>query len=472
MLLTITYRGKDAKDLGYLLHKNPGRPQSVPLNYGVARVFYPVAEDHVCTAALLLDINPVDLARGREVKAETTGLFADVNDRPYTASSFLSTAIARVYGTALSGRCDKKPGLAKSRLDLTAEITMLPCHGGAGQIEDIFTPLGYSVATESFPLDEKFEGWGLSRYHNVTLTGRQRLADLLAHLYVLIPVLDNAKHYWIGEEEIEKLLRRGAGWLEPHPMKEFIISRYLKRKRIYIDSALQRLLRLNGSENAEGAGDGMTASPDAPARKNEDEPGRSLNRLRLNRVVDALKSSGAARALDLGCGEGRLLELLLREKQFEYIAGMDVSCAALERARERLHTERMRDRKRSRINLFQGSLCYHDKRLEGFDAFSLVEVVEHIDPGRLGVFEKIVFSCTAPTTVVLTTPNREYNELWRSGLVGGLRHADHRFEWTRAEFRNWAARVAEDHGYTVRFPEIGEVDLRLGAPTQMGVFTK
>jgi 3' terminal RNA ribose 2'-O-methyltransferase Hen1 len=486
MLLTITYRGPNATDLGYLLHKNPGRPQSVQLNYGVAHVFYPVAEDDVCTAALLLDVNPIDLARGRRGKGKGKdgygGLFDYVNDRPYVTSSFVSTAIARVYGTALSGRCDAKPELAEMRLDLTAEITMLPCDGGAERIEALFAPLGYDVTTESFPLDEKFEAWGESRYHNVTLTGKHRLMDLLSHLYVLIPVLDRTKHYWVSEAEVEKLLRHGAGWLESHPMKEVIISLYLKRKRGYIDSALRGLLGEDEDVGDETA-DYMTAAshgsiPDPTTdkvitqKKEEAERKISLNRRRLDCVVSALKDSDAARVLDLGCGEGRLIELLITEKQFEYIAGMDVSFAALERATDRLHMDRMTDRKKSGIDLFQGSLNYRDKRLDGFDAFAVVEVVEHMDIGRLSVFEKIVFAHAAPKTVVLTTPNREYNANYKFAAENKLRHQDHRFEWTRAEFENWAGRVADENGYTVRFSGIGDVDTEFGAPTQMGVFSK
>ncbi|MDR1292437.1 MAG: 3' terminal RNA ribose 2'-O-methyltransferase Hen1, partial [Clostridiales Family XIII bacterium] len=299
-----------------------------------------------------------------------------------------------------------------------------------------------------------------------------------SHLYVLIPVLDKAKHYWVGEAEVEKLLRHGAGWLESHPMKESIVSLYLKRKRGYIDSALRGLPGDGefADDEAEvhmaaASHDPITDPVTAP-EKEEAEKKISLNRRRLDCVVSALKDSGAARVLDLGCGEGRLLELLITEKQFEYVAGMDVSFTALEHARDRLRTDSMSDRRKSMIYLFQGSLNYLDKRLEGFDAFAVVEVVEHMDLGRLSVFEKIVFAHAAPRTVVLTTPNREYNANYRFAATNKLRHQDHRFEWTREEFENWAGRVADEYGYTVKFSGIGDVDPALGAPTQMGVFSK
>jgi len=465
LLLTITYRGENAGSLGFLLHKNPARPQTFELSYGKAHVFYPVAEEEVCTAALLLDLNPVELVRDRKGKGEPSGLFDYVNDRPYVASSFMSTAIARVFGTALSGRCDKRPELVNEKLALQATVTMLPCYRGEELIEELFAPLGYTIECESFPLDEKFDEWGQSRYFNVRLSGKQRLCDLLQHLYVLIPVLDSAKHYWVTSEEIEKLLRHGEGWLDSHPSKEYIAFRYLNRRRRLYNEALAKLTE---DEQEEETG--------------EEENGKeylTLNQQRLGNVVAALKNSGARRVLDLGCGEGRLLDLLLKEKQFEAVAGMDVSYYALDRAKNRLHFDRLSERQRNRINLFQGSMIYIDKRLKGYDAFAVVEVIEHLDPGRLSVFEKVVFGYAKPETIVLTTPNREYNEVYGLTADDGknagkerLRHGDHRFEWTRAEFRAWAERVAVENDYEIRFSEIGDSDDKHGSPTQMGVFSK
>ena len=506
MLLTITNRGKNAGDMGYLLHKNPARPQTFELSYGKAHVFYPVAEDGICTAALLLDLNPVELVRDRKGKGEPAGLFDYVNDRPYVASSFMSTAIARVFGTALSGRCDKRPELVDMELDLTATVTMLPCYRGAEMVEGLFAPLGYKVRCEAFPLDERFPEWGTSRYFNVEISGKLRLADLLGHLFVLIPVLDSAKHYWVNAEEIAKLLRHGEGWLEGHPMKEYIAFRYLDRRRGLFNEALSRLTDEGqdaeeedtdggdaageatdaaGAEgeatDAAGADDSRQAGDSQQAEGGQAEPETerlSLNQRRLGSVADALKDSGARRVLDIGCGEGRLLSLLFKEKQFEAIAGMDVSFYTLERARSRLRLDRMTERQRGRIDIFQGSLNYIDKRLRGYDAIAAVEVIEHMDLGRLGVFETVVFGYAAPRTVVLTTPNREYNEVYglaadeTSGKEERLRHGDHRFEWTRGEFREWAERVAGEYGYAVSFSGIGDEDESLGAPTQMGVFAK
>ena len=210
MLLTITYEGEHTQDLGYLLHKNPGRAQQFALNYGKAYVFYPEVSDGRTTAALLLDIDPIDLARGKLGSGEG-GLFDYVNDRPYAATSFMSTAIARVFGTAMSGRCDKRQALADTPLSLTARIYSLKDGGDEGLAAQLFEPLGYTVHAERRALDDAFPEWGKSPYIDLTISGKVKLSELLNHIYVLIPVFDGQKHYYISEDEIQKLLSHGEG---------------------------------------------------------------------------------------------------------------------------------------------------------------------------------------------------------------------------------------------------------------------
>jgi 3' terminal RNA ribose 2'-O-methyltransferase Hen1 len=176
--------------------------------------------------------------------------------------------------------------------------------------------------------------------------------------------------------------------------------------------------------------------------------------------------------VDLGCGEGRLLERLLDDRQFTRIVGMDVSHRALEIAAQRLRLDRLPPKQRERIELLHGSLVYRDRRLTGFDAAAVVEVVEHLDPPRLAAFERAAFELARPRTVVLTTPNAEYNVRWESLPAGRFRHKDHRFEWTREQFQGWATRIAERFGYAARFAPVGPVDPVVGSPTQMGVFTR
>jgi 3' terminal RNA ribose 2'-O-methyltransferase Hen1 len=185
-----------------------------------------------------------------------------------------------------------------------------------------------------------------------------------------------------------------------------------------------------------------------------------------------LSELGTSRILDLGCGEGKLLRELLRERRFSEIAGMDVSYRALEIAQERLGFDRMGENQRKRIQLIHGSLMYRDKRLSGYDAATVVEVIEHLDAPRLSAFERTVFEFARPGAVVVTTPNVEYNVLFPTLPAGRMRHRDHRFEWTRAEFQTWADRNASRFGYAVRFLPVGPVDSSLGSPTQMAVFTR
>lgn len=466
MLLTITTTHQPATDLGYLLHKNPARLHTFPLSFGQAHVFYPQANANVCTAALLLDVDPIGLVRNRRGPAGEGGTLDQyVNDRPYVASSFLSVAISRVFGSALGGRSKDRPELAATPIPLQTKISVLPCRGGENFLRRLFEPLGYQVVTQRHPLDEVFPEWGDSSYFTVELTGQTRLQDLLTHIYVLVPVLDNEKHYWVGDDEVEKLLRHGSGWLSSHPERDEITRRYLKYRR---DLARDALARLNEEESPE---------VDAKETIHDDEEEAverklNLNEQRLNTVLAALKSSNAKRVLDLGCGEGKLLRALLADRSFEEIAGVDVSHRALQIAEERLRLERLPDRQRNRLKLLHGSLMYRDNRLAGFDAAAVIEVIEHLDQPRLAAFERVLFEFAKPETIVLTTPNVEYNARFDNLPAGKFRHKDHRFEWTRAQFRDWAGAIATRFGYAARFLPVGPEDVELGPPTQMAIFNK
>lgn len=459
MLLTITSTTTPATDLGYLLHKNPARVQAFELPFGKALVFYPEASPDRCTAALLLEIDPVHLVRGQHGTLEQY-----VNDRPYVASSFMSVALARVYGSALKGHSQERQALAETALPLVARIAVVQCRGGEAILHRLFEPLGYTVIAEPHLLDEQYPAWGQSDYFTVTLTATLCLSDLLTHLYVLLPVMDAEKHYWVGDDEVDKLLQHGEGWLAYHPERELIIRRYLKYKRL-VRAALAQLTEEDIPDP--DAVEEMHAQEEAEIEKH-----LSLHEQRLGAVIAVLKSSDAHRVLDLGCGEGHLLQLLLAEKSFTNIVGLDVSHRALELAADRLHLEQLPPMQRQRIQLFQGALTYRDQRLAGYDAAAVVEVIEHLDPSRIAAFERVLFEFARPVLVVCTTPNAEYNVKFTSLPAGEFRHKDHRFEWTRAEFQAWANGVAKRFGYNVRFLPLGPEEPTLGAPTQMGVFTR
>jgi 3' terminal RNA ribose 2'-O-methyltransferase Hen1 len=460
VLITITNTSEQATDLGFLLHKNPANLHSAELAFGNVHVFYSSATPERCTACLLLELDPVDLVRGNQ-RPENY-----LNDRPYVASSYLTVAIGRIFGTALAGKCQKRPELVDARFPLEITVEVVPARGGSEVLRNLFEPLGYQVDATPIRLDDKFPEWE-SRYFRLELKSRTTVHDALSHLYVLLPVLDDEKHYYIGDAEVEKLLRHGDGWLANHPARQLIVQRYLKRRVSLVDQALARLL---DEENVAVEAAESKTEEAAFSEKDLERP-MTLHTQRLNLVAARLKALDAKSILDLGCGEGKLLRRLLAERAFERITGMDVSHRALEIAAARLRLDRLPERPRKRIHLMQGSLLYRDKRLSGFDAAALVEVIEHLDRPRLIALERVLFEFARPRHVIITTPNREYNVLFSSLPRNAMRHSDHRFEWTRAEFAEWAGATGERFGYQVSIEPVGPVDAQHGAPSQMAVFS-
>lgn len=466
MLLTITTTHKPASDLGYLLHKHPDRFQTQKITRGEAHVFYPEVSDERCTVALLVELDPVELVRGKATgDRQQFSLQQYVNDRPYVASSFMSVAILKAFRTAMSGTCEGRQELADAAIPLEAHVSMVPCRGGLGLLGQLFEPLGYEIDAVPHPLDEKFPEWGESPYMTVTLRHTIQLSKLLTHLYVLLPVLDDAKHYFVSKDEVETLLRRGEGWLDEHPARDLITRRYLKHRFSLTQAALEQLV-------AEDAPRADEAEEEHQLEEAQIEAQISLNEQRMGAVAAAIKQTGAARVLDLGCGEGKLLAMLMQDRDYRELVGMDVSPRVLESAARKLRLEDMPRMQRERLTLMQGSLMYRDERLKDFDAAAVVEVIEHLDAPRLAAFERVVFEHAKPANVIVTTPNREYNSMWESLPAGEFRHKDHRFEWSREEFQTWASGVADRFGYSVQFIPIGPEDAAVGSPTQMGVFSR
>ncbi|MEH1014887.1 3' terminal RNA ribose 2'-O-methyltransferase Hen1 [Micromonospora sp. CPCC 206060] len=483
MLLTVTTTHRPATDLGYLLVKHPDRLHPFDLPTGTAYVFYPEAGNERCTAALLLHVDPQRLLTGARNRGGRKGSAPDgftlgqyVNDRPYAASSLLASALAKVFRSALRGESRDRPELAAAPIPLEVRVPVLRCQGGPELAGRLFSPLGWTVAATAVPLDEEHPDWGASRYVDLTLTGSLRLADALNHLYVLLPVLDDAKHYWVAPEEIEKLLRAGAGWLADHPERTLVTRRYLAHQRALTQTALARLAELRlADEPADPdtvAAPDTVAGPDATTGSDRTVRLPSLAAQRRAAVLAALADSGASRVLDLGCGGGALLVELVADRRYTEIVGTDVSTAALAMAERRLRLDRLPERQRDRIRLWQSALTYRDDRLRGYDAAVLMEVIEHVDPSRLDALGAAVFGHAQPGTVIVTTPNVEYNVRYEGLPAGQVRHADHRFEWTRAEFAGWAHRVADAYGYRAALSGIGGDDPEVGAPTQLAVLTR
>ena len=475
MLMTVTVDtsamapARDAREVGYVWHKHPERAQRFELSFGAARVVYPEASAERCAVALVLEVDPIGLSRGRKAAAGMP-LLPYVNDRPYVASSMLSVAISQVFGTALAGRCASRPELLDVVWPLEVALPVLPCRGGEEVLRALFEPLGWAVEVRGYALDEANPAWGRAPYLSVVLRGAHRISDALSQLYVLIPVLDDAKHYFVGEDEVAKLLRHGEGWLAAHPASETITARYLERRRPLVRMADEALVAER--EDADGLAIDAEVDAEQDAEERQIEAPMSLHTRRLARVNELLRASSARTVVDLGCGEGKLLERLLKGARFDRVVGVDVSARSLEIAARRLRVGQMTPRQRERLGLIHGSVVYRDARLEGFDAAALVEVIEHVEPERLPALERAVFGHARPGMVVVTTPNAEYNALFPSLPAGTMRHRDHRFEWTRQEFCRWASSVAERFGYAVSVEPLGDEDETYGAPSQLAVFVR
>ena len=457
MFLSIATTHEPATDLGFLLMKHPDRVHETELAFGKAVIFFPEATAQRCEAVLSLDIDPIGLVRGR---GTGEGLFDQyVNDRPYAATSFLSVALNRAFRTAMTGISKERPDLASMPIPLEIRISPLPARGGDALLWSLFAPLGWSVAAERINGPD-----GPSRYVSLILVGTHRIADALSHLYVIIPVLDDEKHYWVGDDEVEKLLAKGGAWLAAHPEKDTIALRYLKHRRGLARVALARLVPEEVEETQE-------RRPHCDAAEDALEAPTRLNDQRLDAVILALRNAGAKTVADLGCGEGKLLALLVRDKRFTRIIGLDASTRALERASDRLKLNLAGGPTAHRLTLLHSALTYCDERWRGTDAAVLVEVIEHLEPDRLPALAGVVFGSARPKTVVVTTPNAEHNVLFPNLPASKFRHPDHRFEWTRAQFRMWAAEVENRFGYAATFHEIGTPNEIHGAPTQMAVFS-
>ncbi|EMO88029.1 3' terminal RNA ribose 2'-O-methyltransferase Hen1 [Leptospira noguchii str. 1993005606] len=433
------------------------------MSVGKAHLFYSEKSEERTTICILLDIDPIEMVRGsKNLGSDNFTLGNYVNDRSYVASSFLSAALVKAFSTAMNGKCKEKPELVEEKIPFEILISSIPApKGGEILIRKFFEPLGYEVELSRLALDKKFPEWGESRYYNLKLKNIVTTKNLLSHLYVLIPALDNNKHYFINEDEVEKLLQKGEGWLKSHPEKEQIIRRYLINLNSLSRKALQRL---SEGEESDRTDDDLVEMSEQKKVK------ESFHEKRLKYVTDKLIESGAERILDLGCGEGKLIKHLIKQKQFSEIVGIDVSYSELLKAKERLKFDEMPPKQKERIKLFQGSLTYKDNRLEGYDAAAVVEVIEHLDLNRLEAFEKVLFQFAKPRTVVLTTPNKEYNVVWEN-VKEKMRHDDHRFEWTRDEFKDWSSMIGSKYNYKVELLPVGEEAESFGAPSQMVIFT-
>ncbi|RLP80254.1 3' terminal RNA ribose 2'-O-methyltransferase Hen1 [Mycetocola lacteus] len=481
MYLSITLTGTHASGLNHLLHKHPDRVHRREKNGSTATVFTPVFEPDRVTVGLLLEIDPIALVRGRGAARDSFTLGQYVNDRPYAANSLLAVALRQSFSTAFAGNSTARADIVDIPLPLRFEIPALP---GDSLIRELFEPLGWRVSETEVPLDPEIPAWGEAAVRRVVLEQDIVLARALSQFYVLLPVLDGAKHYWVDQSETQTLLRHGGDWLASHPRRELILRRALIHQGEYVDEATAALDGAADAPDAQGT-PGAQATPatgsaagatgsaaNMTGSAGSATPRISLARERRDGILARLRELPVSTVVDMGCGQGALLNVLLRDARFTRVIGADVSPSVLAQAERALGLDRMPETQRARLELVQSSLTYRDDRLAGADAMVLMEVIEHLDTERLPRLELAVFTHARPAHVLVSTPNAEYNVHYPGLAPGAFRHTDHRFEWTRAEFANWAERVAAEHGYRVSYSGLGPEEPATGAPTQLATFTR
>lgn len=461
MLIAITVTGKDAKSLSYILGKHPDHVFIREFSAGNMTVSFPEYSDERATAALLIQVDTIGMVRG-----EWKGVSASyIDPRPYVSSSLTSVALKEAYRSSFTTK-SKEPAVAammERELPISVEFSSLWCKIGEEGIRTLFEPLGYSVACRELPFASDWLEGERSALFNATLTGKQTIAALLNHLYVLLPVIGKGKHYFVEEAEVAKLLQHGAGWLENHPAKERIVSRYLVHRRSLIEEALEQL-----------AGEESDDPAEENARESEFERPIRLQEERLQTAMAVLKTLDPPplRIGDLGCGTGDFMRIIMDERMPAEVVGMDVSSRSIQIAEKKLRIATRPEWQRPKVSLLHGSLVYTDLRLKELDTLVLLEVIEHVDPPKLPIIEHNIFEYLKPCHVMISTPNKEYNPLFPNMEKDRFRHDDHRFEWTREEFRRWTSAIIEKYPYTVEIYPVGKQDEQAGPPTQMAVFRR
>lgn len=441
MLMTITCKGSDAQDLSWLLHKRPDRFQSFNLPYGTAYVFFPEYSADKCTVVLLLDVESSGL---NDICKVRDGEFQYVNPRQYLSGSLLAGAITKVFASAMKGVCEDKPELINKVFNFDLEITNFSCRLGSDYLEKLFLPLGYEIEFTNPPnqyLEKDLQ------FGNLKLVAKTTLQKLLSQLFILFPVFDRQLHFWIGESQLEKFIRHSTGWLENHPEKRFIINEYFWPASDLKYRVLEHF--------------------DAIPFIEEKAP--KLNAQRQTEIMSTLIRLDAKSVLDLGCGNGSLLELLAQAKRFSKIGGMDIAARNIEEARKKLCAPGRRFCEAE--NVFVGSLTYKDNRISNYDTLVLSEVIEHFELERMDLVMKNIFENARPNLFIMTTPNKAYNIEYHL-KDDEIRHPDHRHEFTEAEFSSFCQKLASQYNYELEMSTIGEKLPELGAPTLMGIFKK
>ncbi|MGM0845103.1 MAG: 3' terminal RNA ribose 2'-O-methyltransferase Hen1 [Bacillota bacterium] len=446
MQLTIRASGAEAEVISFLLAKNPNNIYERSQNGHLVRMFYSKFTKEEVEVTLFVTPDPIELSRNSSEKYDITSY---INDREFAVSSIFCTFLRSALGTALNGKPkDEYAPWVNHAFSLKLEFGPLASSLSDQQIIGLYEPLGYEVEITYGEADYNLDLKTKSSVRYITLKGLTTLQNGLRQLVVLIPVLDNYKHYYIDEKEIEKIERYGEGWLDHHPQREFILQKALRFKEIY-----------SQVDNRIAEGD-----------KKESPIKVRLNDLRYEKIIHHINRLEKKESIvDFGSGEGKLSLRLGFVNGVKEIIAVEPSESAALKALKRFEKAAQKEDILMPTTMM-GSLFYFDERLKGKDVMILCEVIEHIDEYRLPKIMNTILNDYKPGVLMITTPNQEYNQVY--DMSEGYRHSDHRFEWTREEFYQWCNQQNTAENYELVFDGIGEEHERYGFPTQMCIFTR
>ncbi|WP_407270561.1 3' terminal RNA ribose 2'-O-methyltransferase Hen1 [Radiobacillus sp. PE A8.2] len=443
MQLTIHATGENVQVLSFLLAKNPTNLYERESKGHLVRMFYSKFMPSEVEATIFVTPDSIELVKNNNNAYDITHY---INDREFAVSSIFTSLIRSALATALNGNTKEEyQAWVKHCFPFTFGFGPVSTDLSDEQITNLFEPLGYEIDIEKRELDYDFSLKTTNHVRYINIHGTTTLQTGLRQLFVLIPVLDNYKHYYIDEKEIDKLQRYGEGWLDQHPSKDMIIRRALRFKELY-------------------------SQLEDKVEQQETTPKVRLNELRYQKIAETVQQLTDRKSIvDFGSGEGKLAYKLGFVSGVEEILAVEPSETATTRAIARFeHGE-------SEVGFVSptpvwGSLYYFDQRLVNKDVIILCEVIEHIDEYRLPKIIQTILQKYQPRALIITTPNSEYNNVYE--LDQAYRHSDHRFEWTRNQFQACCTAATEQHPYRLHFDGIGEEHPSFGQPTQMCTFIR
>lgn len=444
MQLSLNVKGNGAEAVSYLLAKNPNNLYERDEKGFKVRSVYSVFTKEEVKYLIYVKPDPIDLVRS---SPQVYDISHYINDREFAVSSLFVSAIRKALGTALNGKPQEEyVQWVEHRFDMEVAFGPIATDLPDGELAELFKPIGYNVEIKRAASTLRSKSSALF----ITLTGKQTIQNLLKHLFILIPVIDNYKHYFIDEREIEKVDRYGEGWLDAHPLKQFIVKRALRFQNLIRQSKFYDRERHN--------------------QENRETKKIRLNELRYEKIVDFIRTIPKRdTVVDLGAGEGKLSVKLGYLDGVKEILSVEPSNKSRVRAIQRFEEAEGTDGFTLPTSL-AGSLFYFDDRLVNKDIMVLCEVIEHIDEYRIPKMMEAIFRSYQPRVLIVTTPNQEYNVIY--DMDETMRHHDHRFEWTRDDFQENCEQWIKESPYYIQFEGIGEEHPEYGTPTQMAIFRR